>query len=296
MTIYDRLRAEATRIPPPAVHGMWQAIQFQPDFATGERFNIGVVFFEHRKQTPHARLLPSLAGFRALYGDTGADNFKFLLSLMREQIVDERKAISPSPQILFTKKKFAAGNNPQEIVDRLYYSTVTLAAAKDEEEDDQGIAPSLKTEKLRQRVAKIARQKMGSAWPSIFRDEPVPIADQRGHRHALDLPIWRGEDLISAQIYGTILSAQFRSAAHRSASLSSGYVNFSQAASIATKAKGGLLILRPADDNPAYSQGLMDDIDNDIDKITWTFLKQSNIVVHVGETPEDLAQAALELL
>lgn len=291
---YDRLRADATRIPPPAVQGTWQAIQFQPDFATGERFNIGVVFFEHRKNIPHARLLPSLVGFKALYGSDGADNFKFLLALLREQIFDERKVVSPSPQIIFTKKKFAAGNNPQEIVDRLFTSMVTLSLAK-EDDDEHAHPATLKTEKLRQRVASLARKKMGKEWITIFRDDPVSIADRNGTAHALDLPIWRGEDLISAQIYGTILSAQFRSAAHRAASLSSGYVNFSQAAAFATKAKGGLLILRPDANNPSYDKSLLQDIDNDIDKITWTYLKNKNIKVHVGETAEDLTNAALAL-
>src|SRR5690606_11753131 len=132
-----------------------------------------------------------------------------------------------------------------------------------EEEQQKGAA--LQTDKLRKRVASLARKKMGPEWESIFRDDPVTITDNKGGTsHQLDLPIWRGADLVSAQMYGTILSARFRSATHRAASLSSGYVNFAQAAQFATRAKGGLFILRPAADEPGYGDALMHDIDNDI--------------------------------
>jgi hypothetical protein len=294
--IYDQLFADAPQTPAPAVHGTWQVIRFEPDYTTGERFNIGVVFFEKRKSYPHARLLPSLTGFKALYGNDGADNFKFLLNLLHEQLIDGRNAISPSPQISFGERRFAAGNNPQEIVDHLYASMVTLASAKESDEEETANPAALKTEKLRERIAKLARKKMGNEWPTIFRREPVAVADGSGNKHSLDLPIWRGEDLFTAQIYGTILSAQFRSAAHRAASLSSGYVNFSQAAEIATKGKGGLLILRPSIENPAYDERTLNAIDNDIDKITWTYLKKRNISIHVADTPEELTEAALALL
>lgn len=292
---YDQLRADATHIPPPAIQGTWQVIRFQPDFVTGECFNIGVVFFEKRKNIPHARLLPSLTGFRALYGNDGAENFQFLLKLLHEQLIEAHKTISPGPQITFGEKKFVAGNNPQEIVDHLYISMVTLAAAEDDDEDATNPA-SLGTEKLRERVAKLAQKTMGKDWPTIFRRDPVSVADSNGIRHSLDLPIWRGEDLISAQIYGTILSAQFRSTAHRAASLASGYVNFNQATEVAKKAKGALLILRPSATNPAYDVTLMNEIDNDIDKITWTYLKNKNVTIHVGDSPAGLANAALALL
>jgi hypothetical protein len=293
---YDHIFEDAPHIAPPAVEGTWQVIRFQPDFVTGERFNIGVVFFEKRKSTPHARLLPTLIGFKALYGADGADNFKFLLSLLHEQLIVGRQAVSPSPQIVFGEKKFAAGNNPQEIVDHLFKTMVTLAAAKDTEDDETANPASLHTVKLRERVATLARRKMGKDWTSIFRREPVAVADDNGNRHSLDLPIWYGEDMFSAQIYGTILSAQFRSAAHRAASLSTGYVNFSQAAEIATKGKGGLLILRPSPSNPAYDDHLQNDIDNDIDKITWPYLKKKNITIHIADTAQELAEAALALL
>jgi hypothetical protein len=292
--IYDQLRADAAHISPAPIEGTWQVIRFQPDFATGESFNIGVIFFEKRNSVPHARILPNLTGFRAIYGNNGADNFKFLLSLLREQVIHLRQAISPSPQITFGEKKFVAGNNPQEIVDHLFRSMVTFASANDD--DGDGWGATMQTQKLRDRIARLAQKKMGTDWRTIFHREPISVSDPSGIRHSLDLPIWRGEDLVSAQIYGTIVSAQFRSAAHRAASLASGYVNFNQASEFARNAKGGLLILRPSGNNELYDDALMRDIDNDIDKITWTYAKKKSVIIHVGETADELANAALALL
>lgn len=293
---YDLLRADAQHIQPAPIQGEWQIIQFQPDFTTGEIFNIGVIFFEKRKKTPHVKLLPSLAGFRSIYGANGADNFKFLLRLLHEQLVELHELRSPSPQIIFGKRKFTSGNSPQEIISHLYKNMVTLARAKDDAEDDANGFSSLKTEELRRRVFKAAQKKMGNGWSSIFRSDPISISDNRGMRHSLDLPIWRGEDLLSAQIYGTILSAQFRSDAYRSASLSTGYVNFNQAAEIAKSAKGGLLILRPSKENTAFDEQLRAEIDNDIDKITWPYIKRKGIKIHVADSVDELANAALALL
>jgi len=47
---YDLLRADAQHIQPAPIQGEWQIIQFQPDFTTGEIFNIGVIFFEKERK------------------------------------------------------------------------------------------------------------------------------------------------------------------------------------------------------------------------------------------------------
>lgn len=292
---YDHLFADATYVPPAAVQGQWQIIQFKPDLITDEVFNIGIAFTEHRKRSTHTRLLPHLNGFKALFGEAGADNFNFLLQLLREQLADNSRLISPGPQIIFGHKKFASGNNPHDILDRLYHTHITLAWAKEDNLAPLGIKGALQTQRLRKKIERIAVKKMGKNWPTIFRDDPVAVADANGVRHELDLPIWRGEDLVSAQIYGTILSAQFHSAIYRTASLAPGYVNFNQATHIATKGKGALLILRPANDDPRFSDQLRNEIDNDIDRIIWPYHKQKNIHIAVESSAEALATAALSL-
>lgn len=292
---YDRLFAAATPTPPAAVHGHWQAIQFKPDLTTGEVFNIGVAFTEYRKRHTHTRLLPHLNGFKALFGTVGADNFSFLLQLLREQLSAHRQLVAPGPQIVFGPKKFASGNNPHDIIDQLYSTVVTMAWATEGKEIAGADKGALQTLRLRRKIARMAVKKMGKNWPSIFREEPVAVADSNGVRHELDLPIWRGEDLVSAQIFGTILSAQFHSPIHRTASLAPGYVNFNQAAQFATKGKGGLLILRPSDQDHRFDESMRRDIDNDIDRITWPYLKQKNIHIAVGNSAEELTNAALNL-
>ncbi len=295
MSQYADLSEFALPIPKPAIEGTWQAIQFEPDVLSGERFNVGVVFTQKGSRKPHARIVPGIGGFRALFGADGAENFAFLLQLLRELLLEQRKLASPSPQLTFTAKRYVGGNNPQEILDDLYADLVTIGHNR-ELVRDEGPAPDVvKTTKLRKDIERIARRKMGQQWSSIFREQPVELVDEAGKRHQIDLPIWRGSDLFTADLFGTIVSAKFKSPIYRSASLLEGYVNFEQAAKHVQRGRGALLILRPSYASGMYPKAVLDEIDNDIDRVTWPFLKDSRIKIHVGDTPEELADFALAL-
>ncbi len=295
MSHFPALSEFALSMPKPAIEGTWQAIQFEPDVLSGERFNVGVVFTQKGSRKPHARIVPGIGGFKALFGADGAENFAFLLQLLRELLIEQRKLQSPSPQLTFTSKRYVAGNNPQEIVDDLYADLVTIGRNRELGRDDGPTPDVVKTIKLRKDIERIARRKMGQQWSSIFREQPVELVDESGKRHQIDLPIWRGSDLFTADLFGTIVSAKFKSPIYRSASLLEGYVNFEQAAKHARTGRGALLILRPSDASGMYPKAVLEEIDNDIDRITWPFLKNSRIKIHVGDTPEDLADFALAL-
>lgn len=64
---------------------------------------------------------------------------------------------------------------------------------------------------------------------------------------------------------------------------------------VSQESRGGIYILRPPEGTKGYSPSVMTDIDNEIDRITWPFVKMKNMMVEVSSDPEKLAEYGLSL-
>lgn len=115
------LLRHAVSAPVAPIKGHWQAIQLRPDFATGETFNIGVLFTHHGET--HSKFIPQRGIFNRIYDKDTTDNFQFLLRLAKSNPSD---SASISPHLHLTAPKPAAGNSVDEILDQLYQQVVTL--------------------------------------------------------------------------------------------------------------------------------------------------------------------------
>lgn len=295
-TAYKNIFDDADEIAEPRIKGKWFPIRLTPDLATGELLNIGVGFIDARRKL-HVRMLDSARAFRCLYGNAGLENFSFLLTVAREHFQRVGKPESPSPHILIGPRAYAAGGSVDEILDQLFHTMVTLGGMEEEEVEATNVE-TMDTPKLRKLVFRMAKKYSPTIFNRMFRDQPISLDDASGQPHALDLPLWASDPELfrDGPRYGTIVSAHFRSPVYRGFNLDGGCMNLWNTRSIIQNSgRGGFLILRPSEGTQGFDQSLINDIDNEIDRVVWPFLKMKNMLVEVSSDPETIADYALSL-
>lgn len=292
------LFADAPQAEAQKVSGKWFPIRLTPDLATGELLNIGVGFIDNRRQL-HVRILDSAKAFKCMYGPAGVENFSFLLTAVREHFQQSKRPTSPSHHVIIGDKHFASGDSAQDIVDALYESQVTLARNPCTDEDAAPQAKTVDNQSLRKTVFEEARKRHPKSFDRLFQKDLVTLRDDAGQQHRIDLPLYADGDMArNGARYGTFVSSHFRDPAYRGHNLNSGTVAMWGANTILgtrPNTLGGLFIYRPAEGAPGYDAETMLKIDNDIDNITWPFLRKKNMTVEVSNDPARLAEAALAL-
>ncbi len=276
--------------------GKWFPIRMTPDLITGEILNIGVGFVDSKRHL-HVRLIESARPLQCLYGPQGLENFTFLLTILREHLQKHGKAESPSPHITFGARQYASGDSPEDILNRLFDTMVTLNQADEGDLDETG-AKRIDTQALRKMVYKAAKKSSEAIYNRLFKHDPVILKDAYGTPHELDLPIFAPEgDLFrDGPRYGTFVSAYFRSPVYRGFNLDGGVRNLWNTRAILPKtSRGGLFILRPPEGSKGYSGAIINEIENDIDRATWPFLKMKGMHVEVSTDPGKLAECGLAL-
>ncbi|AUN95426.1 hypothetical protein C0099_11095 [Pseudazoarcus pumilus] len=227
------------------------------------------------------------------------ENFSFLLTAVREHFQQSKRATTPSHHVIIGDKHFASGSSAQEIVDALYESQVTLGRNPCADEDSAPQAKTVDNQSLRKTVFDEARKRHPNSFRRLFQEDPVTLRDAAGKPHRIDLPIFADKDFARNGVrYGTFVSSHFRDPAYRGHNLNSGTIAMWGANTILgdhPNTVGGLFIYRPAEGTPGYDDETMLKIDNDIDNITWPFLRKKGMVVEVSHDPSRLAEAALTL-
>lgn len=257
------------------VKGKWCSIGFSPSPGNGERLNIGVVFKPLRGKA-QARLITNTAGFRALYGSTGVENFSFLIAVIAEHFQRTGTITAISPHINFGPLRPIQGTSGEAILDSLYQSIVTLRLP---EEQEIAANKTINTTHLRQIIFRELRREHSSLAERFLHEQPVPI-DFENRTHLLDLPVWQAEDLVSGRLFGSIVSAHYADEVYRQHDLDRAFRNLDTAKRfITTTGRGSLFILRPDSKDGNFP---MRDIENDIDAVAWPLTK-SGIDVEVED-------------
>ena len=291
MSIFD----DADEAEAPKVMGSWMSVRLTPDLVTGELFNIGVVFVDS-EATVHSRFVPSIQGFKSIFGARGFSNLHFLLELAREHF-ESGRAATPSPHVSLSDPKPAAGMTPEEIVDRLFSTMVTMTPY---EEAGDIYSPSLSfsTAKLRQKVLGRLKTDYAAAFNRISRTAPISLTDRDGSRHLVDLPLYDAHDDMLGGLtrYGTIVSAQFKDQVHRNYNIGQGTSAIMEAHALMPRhARPGIFLLRPDESTPGYTKKVLEEIDNDIDRQLWIMKKHvSEAKPEVCSTIEGLAARIAE--
>lgn len=261
------------------VEGLWQSIQLRPDFASTELLNIGVRF-QNGAET-RFRLLTSFDKFSHLYGEAAEDELRFVTSALGASL-SKGLSQSPFPSVEFGETKFARGECADEIVERLFRSTVSFDGPIHRPSKVRGkfVSNSI----ARDRVFQALKLEAGLGVERILAENEALLFQANSQVVALDIPLQPFGRL------GTLVSAAFSKADSVERTLLRGYLDLTTAMALRGVRSSGYFIYRPSESvfEPQRNQ-----VDNVIDLVEWK-LSKSGIRTQVSGDTNQLAQGILE--
>lgn len=281
----------------PLVEGQWFTIQLMPDLVAGEIFNIGVVFIKDGLEVHH-KIIPNSKPFFQLYGSNGADNFNFLLNIVRKRLQDGMYEKSPSPNIIYTEPAFASGTTIDEVLNSLYENMVRLNFRSDDDViSERNHCTS--TDKIRSSIFSKIRKEMPKIYEDIYNPNPRSLFDPRTKKDVLvDLPIWNGRGNIYENknlCFGSIVSAAYKDQIHRGYHIDHGCTDIRNACLIlGREVKAGLIIYRPSEGSDGFNESLQNQIDADIDRSLNSLLAMQREDYHISITVTDKQEEILQ--
>lgn len=115
------------------VQGRWASIRLQPFLSADDAITIGVAF-QAANGLLHGKVLTDLSRLKCLYDDAlDLPSFALLTEILDLSLGGSAQpfdALRISPNIVLSAPRYVAGNSVQEIVQRLYATTVRMATAK----------------------------------------------------------------------------------------------------------------------------------------------------------------------
>jgi hypothetical protein len=286
---------DAQAVSKPKVQGKWFEVRLAPDLSTGEVLNIGVGFVQARTRRFYFRLLRDASPLQCLYGPAAREQFSFLLKVVHESLSTHGPVEGISPQITFGQPRYAAGDTPDQILDTLYRSMVTLARRRSENDGTvEAVEFSRRsTERVRDRVRKAFRTIDPDGAQRVWRTHPVPMSLDDG-LHTADLQIFKGEDLLAPTFFGSVISACYKHDPLRRGYMGSAFQSLATAREFGgADARGRLFVLSPSSEDE-FQPALMRDIENEIDNAAWALGMKFNIVTEAHDSIERIKELALE--
>lgn len=127
MTILGIEPDNAGRAAEPEVSGKWAEIIFKPDLMSEDQITIGVCFKQTKNGVFHYRLAPSLDKLCALYGQDHMEQFRFLLTCVKEHfsLYGDTKPLSPN--IIIGWFRPASGISVDDILESQFERMVLIA-------------------------------------------------------------------------------------------------------------------------------------------------------------------------
>lgn len=276
----QRLSSLAIPVPAPKVSGQWFNIRYCPDLAGGELLNVGVGYVDARQKKVYARLIENLDAFRVLFGEAFEEEVRFALDVVRSTLA-KRELEPPLRSVIFSERRFAAGESEQELVDHLFEATVSLNEAKAIGAIKREVSQNNAT--VRKTVFDAIRLKADLRADRIIAPDPVYVVREGDRTYPLDIP------LRSERLLGSLVSGGYRSKQPLENNLLRASLDLETAGRIFKQDKLGFFVMRSVE----MVDGVIGHVlDNVIDTIGWKLLKQG---IHVGveDTPERLADEIL---
>ena len=276
MSVHELLEL-ALSPPTKSIEGYWQAIQLRPDFAAGELLNIGVLF---RDKTGVAfRLLNSFDKFSHLYGETAEDELRFIMRALAGAL--KNSSAPHLPSVEFGQPRLAKGDSVEEILGRLYGSTVTLSGPVHMVKKQR--AKFFNNSWVRDEVFGLVKLKAGLAADSLFASDDRLLFQSQGTLIPLDIPL-RPNNLL-----GSVVSAGFASHENVERALLRAFVDLMTGLAIVKPREAKVFVFHPTDISDTDRRTK---IENVIDMAKWK-LNKVGLGVTVAEKPEALAEDIL---
>jgi hypothetical protein len=268
----------AHETPIPRIEGQWQSIQLRPDFAEDELLNIGVLF-----TTPKAKqfkLLDTFDKFTHLYGDAATDELQFIVKALGASLSKGMDS-SPLPSINFGDSKYARGSSIEEVIERLFSTSVTLSGPAHLKKRTKG--KFLSTTDLRNEVFNIIKVQASINAERIIASDYNLLFSDSVSEVALDVPLQTKTQL------GTVISAGFSTPENVERALLRGYIDLTTAMMIRGTRSSGFFVFKP--DNVLANDKQLK-VDNVVDIIDWK-LKKVGINMCLVGSAEKLAEDVL---
>jgi len=255
--------AEQQAAPTLAVCGDWYKVALTPDTRSGDRFNVGVILRDQAGLL-HFRFLAHFERLRCLYGDHIEEQTRFLLQVLREQLIDESSlAALPSPNLRVEGPFYASGNSIEAILKSLYDAVVPVGRAQEDIEARQESAfQSLNNLSARRLIYQeldylIGLDKTHNLLPEI---DYLELTTPEGKRR-LDIPLRPFDH------YGSIVSACYKRHSAIEQYVLKAQLDLATAQRLKPVGKPmGLFILRPNEDMRLTKDELLS-ADNLLDQI-----------------------------
>lgn len=266
----------------PASSGEWFTIQWTPDFATGEKLNIGVCFRDNLGCS-YAQVLEYFDRINCLYSQSAVLHLRLACEVAKEAVMlNQYTETAYMSGITFVPKGFAQGKSPDDILSSLFLNVVPLAIRKSKPKEKAYNPIS------RERLYTIMDNHLKNSleydeYFSMAEPTPVKRVSLGSQIQSLFLPYTAGRSI------GTIASAAYADEntakchlydAQRDISLALGNFNEYQS--------GAIFILSPNNDLKVEKR---DQVDSEIDKFCW-YLKTLSVFTEVDSEPVLLADKA----
>ncbi|MNY93326.1 hypothetical protein D3C78_97360 [compost metagenome] len=148
-----------TKVNQNIVKGEWSLIQWNPDIATDEFFNIGVYFCQNENFS--FKMLDYFNRVNCLYDEDTAEHLKQIIDLYATSM--ENGCMDFSEQIKVVNKGIAKGKDEQAILERLYSRAITLGRPHEDRVRNRRNFRNVQNDRLIKRVPSNIRRELSQS-------------------------------------------------------------------------------------------------------------------------------------
>lgn len=278
------LRSLVPVIPVPAVQGKWMNIRVRPDFASGELINVGVAFLH--EEAIHFQLIEDFAKAQRIYGETAEDELRFLLSVLRTSL-SSGELSPPSPNVQLSDAKYAAGTSVDEVLTRLFSSSVSLVMPPAPRRDQSvGKQSPRNNSWVRSLVLSDVKERLGINAAQVLPQEPAWLVKDSGHQYVLDMPI-RTDTRVAS-----LISTAFFQKETIELNFLRACLDLITARTLPRVEKADLFIYHPSEDGFWPSLEKKRQSENVIDFYEWK-LRRQKVITHTCGAKDAMTQAII---
>lgn len=266
--------------------GEWFAMRWQPDIATDEILNVGVVFRERDSGRVTIKTLDYWDRLDCLFGDVAREQLEFLLEIESSQIRYGLQVPS-SANMKFSQPRLARGESAGEIIDRLYDRVVTLGRKRKAQRDEprfQGIS----TDQLQRYVYNELHVRTPFLHERLTSN--TTVIPPEGKEHRMDV------SFLAPGLIGNVVSTVYKDIRTASFYLLEATTRLEAAAKSRTEIPYDddvkLFVLTPSKHSPGISKAEVDSIRRQIDEQMFR-VQKTGIEIIAEDTKTALANEVI---
>jgi len=268
--------------------GEWFALRWQPDIATEEILNVGVVFRDSHSGQVKIKTLDYWERLDCLFGESARQQLEFLVKIESNQIRFGLQVPS-SANMKFSEPRLARGESADEIVQRLYHRVVSLGRTRNVQREEprfQGVS----TDQLQSFVYSELHKRTPFLHTKLTSN--TRVTPPEGKEHSMDV------SFLAPGLIGNVVSTVYKNAQIASYYLLEATTRLEAAAKSRTGIDYGddnikLFVLTPSRHSPGITTDEVTTIRKQIDELMFR-VKKTGINIVAEDTKIALANEVIE--